>query len=133
MSAIGPRGRNDPRVDAAEVAAEAAEAAELHATEGRWPRWLSGLDGTCGVRRLAERALRDGLLTFADVKALVTEAKDFKAITTAERGVLFRLLRECHDHFQPAAREALHRFLRESRPIDRRAIEHYREAAGASG
>ncbi len=105
----------DPQTDAA----ASALAGELEAIKGSGPSLLSFLDAGSDVRKLGEKLARDGTLDAADVKALVTEAKDFGRLNKAEKDALAGILRQHGAKFAPEAREALARFVgvAPSRPV----------------
>jgi hypothetical protein len=115
MSNINPTSRPvQPDVDATAAATTPegdALLGELQQTRGRGPSWMGWMDNSEGLRPLAQRLAQDGRIDAADVKRLVTEAKDYQRITAGEKQSLTRILRDLAPRFTPDAFEALSRFL----------------------
>jgi len=76
---------------------------------------MSFLDTARGLKGLAESLARDGKLDAADVKRLVTEARDYQTLTRGEKDALKSVVRDMADKFTPEALEALSRYLGVSR------------------
>ena len=111
MSSVSGPGRDSFRTDLdPAAAAEPATTPEgdrllgqLQATWGRGPAWLSFLDGSAGLKPLAQRLAGDGKIDANDVKALVIDAKDFGGITSAEKNALKSVVRDLAAKFTPEA------------------------------
>jgi len=111
MSVTGP-GSRPIRPDEPETTPEGDRLlAELESARGRGSSAMSALDTARGLRPLANELARDGKLDAADVKRLVTEAKDYQTLTRGEKDALKRVVRELGDKFTPDALEALSRFV----------------------
>lgn len=93
------------------AAAGEALSGELDALKGSGFQLFGVFDRSDNLRPLAQRLAQDGVISAADVKEIVKEAKDFGKITAEERAALVSVLREHADRFAPDALVGLWRFL----------------------
>lgn len=105
---------------------------QLQSVKGRWPAFAAFADNDRQLVDFARQLSRDGRLGADEVIALVRSAKDFQAITDAERKVLHDALHGEYGTVDPEARKALAEFLGLEDPIaraERLAEERDRAAA----
>ena len=101
MSVTGPGGVSRPDFGTADTTE--LEAAKKGIEAARPERgWF--FDGSSSTQKLATSLVRDGKFDKKDAEALLRDAKDFGAVTNAEKQVFVSLIREHGSKITPAMR-----------------------------